>query len=160
MILRTSYFYQIRNFKRNMIPVSTAIWDPKWYHNFSGDYNYIFKDKRGIVNGLRILPIIECGKTAQSCKGPEQCHYTSSTPACPFLESYRDNLEQLNINTLIKDFNFLAFRYQIREHIEDEIIIALIVYETPKNLCSERGALIDYFNSNGVECKELTYPIS
>lgn len=29
MKIRTSYFYQIRNFKKNMIPVSTAMWDPK-----------------------------------------------------------------------------------------------------------------------------------
>ncbi len=158
MILRTSYFYQIRNFKRNMIPVSTAIWDPKYFHNFTGDYNYLFKDKRGIVNGLRCLPIIECGRAAQSCKGPEHCAYNPQ-PACPFLKSYRDNLEQLNINTLINDFNYLASAYQTYEHINDEIAIVLIVYETPKNPCSERKELISYFNSRGIDCKELTYPI-
>ena len=160
MILRTSYFYQIRNFSRNMIPVSTAQFDPKWYHAFTGDYNYLFKDKRGIVNGLRMLPIIECGKAASSCGGPESCCYTPAVPACPFLESYRANLEQLNINTLIDDFNYLASAYQAHEHIDDEITIVLIVYETPKNPCSERAALHDYFNSKGVECKELTYPIA
>lgn len=159
MKLRTSYFYQIRNFKRNMIPVSTAIWDPKWYHDFSGDYNYIFKDKRGIINGLRIIPIIECGKAAQSCKGPEQCSYVSAAPACPFLKSYAENLDLLSINILMNAFNYLASEYQARTHINDEIIIVLIVYETPKNLCSERNILINYFNKNGIECKELTYPI-
>lgn len=160
MILRTSYFYQIRNFKRNMIPVSTAIWDPKYFHDFTGDYNYLFKDKRGIINGLRMLPIIECGRAAQSCKGPESCCYTSSVPACPFLESYRANLEQLNINTLINNFNYLASAYQKHENINDEIAIVLIVYETPKNPCSERQALINYFTSNGIDCRELEYPIS
>ena len=29
MLVRTSYFYQIRNFTRNMIPISTAVWDPR-----------------------------------------------------------------------------------------------------------------------------------
>lgn len=159
MILRTSYFYQIRNFKRNMIPVSTAIFDPHWYHDFSGDYDYIFKDKRGIVNGLRVLPIIECGKAAQSCIGPEQCSHVLTVPVCPFLKSYAENLEQLNINTLINDFNDLAAGYKMCEKIDDEIIIVLIVYETPKNRCSERNALINYFNKHGVECKELNYPI-
>ena len=160
MILRTSYFYQIRNFKRNMIPVSTAIWDPKYFHNFTGDYNYLFKDKRGIVNGLRMLPIIECGKASSGCRGPESYSHTSSVPVCPFLMSYRNNLEQLNINTLINDFNYLASAYQKHENINDEITIVLIVYETPKNPCSERVALIDYFNSKGIECKELDYPVS
>ena len=27
-----SYFYQIRNMKHNTLPVSTAMWDPKWFH--------------------------------------------------------------------------------------------------------------------------------
>lgn len=62
MKIRTSYFYQIRNFTRNMIPISTAVWDPTWYHNFTNDYNYIFKDKRNILNGLRLESIIEQGK--------------------------------------------------------------------------------------------------
>ena len=61
MEIRTSYFYQIRNFKKNMLPVSTAIYDPKWYHHNLG-YNNIFEDKRGILNGLRILPIIDARK--------------------------------------------------------------------------------------------------
>ena len=143
-----------------MIPVSTAIWDPGWYHDFTRDYNYIFKDKRGIVNGIRYLPIIECGKAASGCTGPGSCRYAPTAPACPFLESYRANLEQLNINTLIDDFNYLASAYQKHENINDEITIVLIVYETPKNPCSERGALIDYFTSKGNECKELTYLIS
>ena len=159
MKIRTSYFYQIRNFKKNMIPISTAIWDPKWYHDFTGDYNYIFKDKRGIVNGIRYLPIIKCGKAAQSCKGPEHCSFQPE-PACPFLSSYRQNLEQLDFNNLLSDFSSLAEKYKKAESINEEIIMVLIVYETPKNFCSERVALIDYFNSHGIECEELVYPIT
>ena len=142
-----------------MIPISTAVGDPAWYHDFSGDYNYIFKDKRQIVNGIRYLPIIKCGKSAQSCKGPDLCRHKTTAPACPFLTSYRDNLEKLNIQNIINDFNYLASAYQNYGGIKDEIIIVLIVYETPKNLCSERNALINYFNSHNIECKELDYPI-
>ena len=56
MKIRTSYFYQIRNFKKNMIPVSTAMSDPLWYRPEQGQ-EYFF-DKRGIVNGLRYTPLI------------------------------------------------------------------------------------------------------
>ena len=43
----TSYFYQIRNFKPNMIPLSTALWDPKWFHKNKG-HSFQFKDKNGV----------------------------------------------------------------------------------------------------------------
>ena len=36
MKIMTSYFYAIRFFKPNMIPISTAKWDPKWYHQNKG----------------------------------------------------------------------------------------------------------------------------
>ena len=51
MKIKTSYFYQIRNFKPYQIPLSTAISDPAWYHSKTEDY-YI--DKNGVINGLRI----------------------------------------------------------------------------------------------------------
>ena len=41
MKIYTSYFYQIRNFKPNMIPVSTAISDPFWYRPPAGKEYYI-----------------------------------------------------------------------------------------------------------------------
>ena len=60
---------------------------------------------------------------------------------------------------MYKDMENFANRYKQNEGFEEEPIIVLIVYETPQNHCSERQALIDYFNSKGVECKELDYPI-
>ena len=54
----------------------------------------------------------------------------------------------------------LAENYKQTENIKGEIILVLIVYETPSNPCSERKALQDYFNDHGVECKELDYPIN
>ena len=32
----TSYFYQIRFFRPDMIPLSTARFDPSWYHRNKG----------------------------------------------------------------------------------------------------------------------------
>ena len=158
MKVRTSYFYQIRNFKRNMVPISTAIWDPAWFHNFTGDYSHIFYDRRKILNGLRLEPIIEQGR--HSNHGPDTCsceHKEYNT--CSFLNNYQKNLENIDFNKMYNDMLEFAENYKKEERIDEEIILVLIVYETPKNLCSERQSLINYFNNHGVECKELDYPI-
>ena len=47
MKLALSYFYQIRNFKHYMIPVSTAVWDPQWFH--IDKTTKIFKDNRSYL---------------------------------------------------------------------------------------------------------------
>ena len=63
MKIMTSYFYQIRFMKQNYIPLSTAIWDPKWFHQNKGQ-DFQFKDKNGVWNGLRaeiFMPGKECG---------------------------------------------------------------------------------------------------
>ena len=159
MKIRTSYFYQIRNFKKNMIPVSTAIWDPKWFHDFTEDYSYLFKDKREILNGLRAESIIEQGR--QSNQGPDICPCENKKyETCSFLRQYRENLEKIDFDKMMADMEVLANRYAIANKIEEEIIIVLIVYETPTNPCSERKPLQDFFNAHGVECKELDYPIN
>lgn len=158
MKIRTSYFYQIRNFTCNMIPISTCIWDPAWYHNFTQDYNHIFKDKRNILNGLRCEAIIEQGR--HSNHGPDICPCDKKEyQTCSFLQQYRNNLENIDFNEMYNDMLELAENYKKTENIKEEIILVLIVYETPYNPCSERQALIDYFNSKGIECKELEYPI-
>lgn len=158
MKIRTSYFYQIRHFKRNMIPISTCLWDPKWFHNFTNDYNYIFKDKRNILNGLRIETIIEQGRNSNY--GPDYCPCDKKEyQTCSFLKNYRKNLEKINFDKMIADMQELANNYQKNEKIDEEIILVLIVYETPNNPCSERVPLQEYFTSHGWECKELEYPI-
>ena len=52
MKVAISYFAQLRNFKPNMIPVSTAAFDPKWYHDYKGP-KQVFYDKKGVINGAR-----------------------------------------------------------------------------------------------------------
>lgn len=70
MKLYTSYFYQIRFFAPNIVPVSTAVWDPKWYHNFAGQDN-VFLDKRGVVNGLRAPALAPGSQLEGSCAGKD-----------------------------------------------------------------------------------------
>ena len=60
---------------------------------------------------------------------------------------------------MIMDMQNFAENYKRDEKIEEEIILVLIVYETPNNQCSERIPLQEYFTKHGWECKELEYPI-
>ncbi len=80
--IATSYFYQIRFFKPSMIPVSTAVFDPKWYHNFKGQ-DHVFIDKRGVVNGLRIKSLMPDYTCNNLCRGFETCP-TKDPGTCDF----------------------------------------------------------------------------
>ena len=147
MNIVTSYFYQIRNFKPNMIPVSTAISDPVWYRPPAGKEYYI--DKRGIVCGLRYEPLI-IQNMVSPCVGAEEiCAMRLwENYECPFLSEYKQALYSF----VDKEKTLKAFEYCLNKFNADTIV--LIVYEAPNNLCSERWALQEFFN-----CKELEYPI-
>ena len=139
MKVATSYFYQIRNFKPNMIPVSTAMSDPAWFRPPQGKQWYI--DKRGIVCGLRYEPLI-----VQPLGTPDE---------------YRQLLETVDFEKLVKAFDYCSNKFRplpFDDGVNDPIIV-LMVYEAPNNDFSERSALQDYFTSHGYECKELEYPI-
>lgn len=153
-----SYFYQIRNFKPYMIPVSTACFDPKWYHDFKGK-NYTFLDKRGIVNRLRCEELHPDQRCEGLCCGDPQCKYKKDK-SCPFIQKYRQQLEELDLESFIKRSEKSLSKLKTQLNLEQEPLLVLIVYETPSNPCSERKALLDYFNSKGILCKELDYPIS
>lgn len=118
----------------------------------------MFKDKRDILNGIRIESIIEQGR--KSNHGPDvcPCEHKDFT-SCSFLRQYRENLEQINFDDMYADMQDLADWYAKENNIQEEIILVLIVYEVPSNPCSERKPLQDYFISHGIECKELDYPI-
>jgi hypothetical protein len=159
MKIRTSYFYQIRNFNRNMIPMSTAVWDPSWFHANQGP-NHIFYDARKILNGTRLNPIINAGiKCGEQEPHPCPCEEKDYF-RCSFLRNYRKNLEEIDFDKMIADLQAFAQTYQEKHQIEEEIIIVLIVYEAPGNMCSERAPLQEYFTAHGWECKELDYPIN
>lgn len=157
MKIRTSYFYQIRFFKPNMIPISTCISDPAWYHDFTFDNKYLFKDKRGILNGKRAETIISQGRAAVEI-GNCPCN-KKQYEECIFLKQYQKNLKNIDFGTFYSKISYFADKYKEFEKINDEIILVFIVYEAPKNPCSERRAIINFFNENGIECKELQYPL-
>lgn len=149
MKLYTSYFYQIRNFTPNIIPVSTAMSDPVWYRPPEDKEYYI--DKRGIVCGLRYEPLIVQKHGEHECVGKDQCSawVDLRDPAsykkvpCPCMQEY----EQLLFSLVNKEETLKAFEFCCNKFNADTI--ALIVYETPTNPCSERWALQRFFG-----CKE------
>lgn len=149
MRLATSYFYQIRNFKEWMIPVSTCLSDPDWFKAPEG--KEYFYDKRGVVCGLRYEPLIV--QRHGTCGCP--CESRNLAPACPTMTEYSQLLNSLvDKEKTLKAFEYCANKFQKEIGFKSEPIIVLIVYEAPTNLCSERWALQKFFN-----CKELRYPI-
>ena len=138
MQIYTSYFYQIRKFTPNIIPVSTCLSDPAWYRPPQGKEYYI--DKRGIVCGLRYEPLIVQSMGTHGCP----CDMKELAPACPTMIEY----EQLLYSFVDKEQTLWAFEHCCNKFNADTI--ALIVYEAPTNPCSERWALQRFFG-----CKEL-----
>ena len=152
MIIYTSYFYQVRFFPPNLIPISTAAWDPKWFHDGKG-HNFQFKDKRGVINGIR---------ADLFAPRPELSGYCSKAcgmvpPTCDFLLRYRAQLNELDFEDIWERFSFLAEAIRSREGFED-VNFALIFHEAPDNQCSERVPVQQWFASHGIEVQEWSKP--
>ncbi len=152
-----SYFYQIRFFKQNMLPLSTAVWDPKWFHAFN-DMNYMFFDKRGVLNGARCTPFVPGESCDGLCHGRETCQ-TGDPTSCAFLSEYRKQLDKINVPLFLAAMSEVA-RELLPNIPEDDVTIVFIVYEKPDNPCSERWVLLKWFEDHHINCKELEYPIT
>lgn len=149
MKIYLSYFYQVRFFKPNMIPVSTAMWDPFWF-NHDGQ---IYKDKNGVYNGINLEDFHqELNLTEEEmCPCDQHKHRNGE---CAFLREYRKQLDTINFGDFLKWCEALGNYVQKKEQFEEEPIIVLLVYEAPTNPCSERGPIIDWFAANGMELKQ------
>lgn len=133
MTIYTSYFYQVRFFPENLIPLSTAVGDPAWFHDGKGN-NYQFKDKRGVINGIR---------ASIFAPGPDLSGYCSETcgmepESCDFLLRYYTQLSQLDFEEVIERFRRLRAKILLAEPNLKDINFALLVHEAPTNKCSER----------------------
>ena len=148
----TSYFYKVRFFKPNIIPVSTAQFDPRWFHD-CGPSDYTFIDKNGILNGLRAKAFVPGPACQNDCRGPENCHYISDN--CAFLRKYREQLNALDFNKIIEMFDNSAERLKKLLGLKEEPVFVLMVYEKPDNPCSERVVIHEWFAANGFPITEL-----
>lgn len=148
MTIYTSYFYQIRFFPQNLVPLSTAVWDPRWYfHNEK--QGYVWKDARGVLNGLRASPFVPNDSCNGLCRGPESC-VSKDSNTCKFLQVYLAQLRQLDFNNIIQRF------YNLGERIGNNPDFALIFHEAPNNPCSERWMVQQWFKENNWEINEWT----
>lgn len=151
MKIYTSYFYMIRFFNQNMIPLSTAISDPKWYHAFNKN-NYIFYDRRGVLNGLRIEPLHPMPDNSECA----YCNRSGDPNTCSFIRKYREQIYSIDFEefqkSLEKYLNIIRDRYMNGR----DIIPVLIFHEAPDNPCSERTVIHSWLSDNGVEFEELT----
>lgn len=140
-----SYFYQIRNFSPNMIPISTAISDPDWFHKGEDG---LYVDKRGVLNGVRCGALSPKGISARcgDCR--------KNPPYCKFLCKYREKLDRIDFKKMTQDLESACKLGSGIVKTKEEPICVLIVYEAPTNPCSERQVLIDWFKDNGVELRE------
>jgi len=148
MKILTSYFYNVRFFKPNMIPLSTAVWDPKWFHNFKNQ-NHVWKDKNGVWNGLRLEEL-----------NPKNCH-AGGCPCdkrdyknCRFLSEYRQGLKAIDFDNLIKTIEKISNLVKESEGFCEEPEIILLVHEAKDNPCSERVPIQELFREHGIEIKE------
>lgn len=154
MKVATSYFYKIRFFTPNMIPISTAVWDPQWFHKNKGDH-YKFIDKNGVINGLRYPNFIfrdYIGKETE-CKGKDNCKWNPDN--CEFLKDYESFISRTDFEELKKTLEELGDSWRKKTGITDELTFVFIVYETPSNPCSERKTIQNYFKRYGVDCPEI-----
>lgn len=147
MKIYTSYFYQIRNFTPNIIPVSTALSDPIWYRPPQGKEYYI--DKRGIINGLRYEPLIVQRYGTKECIGKRAiCPYADDANYnCELMTEYESLLYSfVDKEKTLKAFEYCANKFKKELGFKEEPIIVLMVHEAPNNPCSERVALQKFFN--------------
>ena len=151
MTIYTSYFYMVRFFPKNLIPISTAKFDPLWYHDFKNnkDQSYTFRDKRGVLNGLR-APMFAPGAHLAGYCGPD-CGMDPDT--CDFLSGYYAQLNRLDFHEIMGRFNSLHDQFCLREGFTD-CDFALLVHEAPTNKCSERVPIQQWFAAHGIQVQE------
>lgn len=147
-----SYFYQIRFFKPYMIPFSTALSDPKWFHQ-NHNQSFVFKDKNNVYNGIKATPLIPQMESDGECGGAANCNFSPEN--CKFLSNYYSQLKSLDFNSIVRRLIELSEKVKSIEGFSETPIPILIVYETPKNPCSERVILRKWFNDNGCELREF-----
>lgn len=158
-----SYFYQIRFFTPNMLPLSTAIYPPKWYTK-NGRNNY-FTDERGVINGLDIeefifpkekydQEIFEEDKCGHDCKFGGDMIGREPNEWCTFMKMYYNYLKGRDLTMVFNKYIYMIERFFIAMQHKNIDTIVLIVHEPPTRACSERLVLQRYFADNGIELKE------
>ena len=125
MKLYISYFAKLRKLPPNILPLSTAVYKPKWY------------------DGLSIRELSPYKIKEVECINCDHAHYET----CSFLKQYREYLETLDFDEVYHKLNTVSELTNMD--------VCLLVYEVTSNPCSERGPLVDWFKTHGVEITEF-----
>lgn len=153
-----SYFYKVRKMSSNLLPMSTAVWDPKWFHDNKGP-EHRFIDKNGVINGVRMnglmMPMYayeQLIKEGNECR--PYCPLEGNS-SCPFMEKYAECVRKR-----YSDFEkFVAFCEGYADFVSRVMgnridAIVFLVHEAPWKKCGERPVLQEWFAENGYELKE------
>lgn len=136
----------VRFMKPNQIPISTACFDPKWFHAFRGK-THVFVDKNGVMNGLR-AERLHPGKSCEGTCSDRPC--SQSPSSCEFLKLYRKQIFSIDRRMFETSLGSLAERVRRRLDFVEDPEIVFLVHEAPDNPCSERTVLREFF-----ECDEF-----
>lgn len=157
MKISITYFYNVRFLKENQIPVSTAKWDPLWFHNGTHNPYECFIDKNNVVNGIKeetlCLPSKIYDALDEQCS--RDCPYADKVPNCKFMLAYLKYLKTIDFNYVMSELERIAREVKQITHYKGEPEIVLLVHEKPDCKCAERPCLIEYFASHNIELKEL-----
>lgn len=150
MKIYTSYFYNIRFFSANMLPLSTAMSSPKWFRNFSREGTISRASGTGVILGMRAEPLVPGIGCSGLCDGNREIDCGGNPMKCDFLRAYRKQLDKLDFNSIMKRIESICERAQKYAGFPQEPIPVFIVYEAPDRQCSERRVIQEWFKDNGV----------
>lgn len=141
-----TYFYNIKYMKANQLPLSTAMFPPKFFAISNKSIAHL--DSKGIILGLTIHEFVP---QQQQCECPcEEKDYNN----CCFLKEYYSQLSKLDFDKIMFSWNdFVEKLSNLTNTSIDEVI--LLVYEKPDNPCSERTVLKKWFSEHGIELQEM-----
>lgn len=141
MKLYTSYWAKVRDFPKNLVGLNTTVWPPKW--------RPLGQDNHGIW-------VIDCPplKPGKECEGLCDGNCPIKHPKnCKFLETYYNQLFKINMDSFLNNLRRLHDKICEGEQLED-VDFAFIVFESPKNPCSERQAIFKWFNYYDIKIDE------
>lgn len=143
-----STFYNIRYLKPNQIPISTAIWDPKWLK--------LGPNEAGIFTGIKEELLSPMYLKEEDCICQKNCPYRGLMAPCRFLTAYDEYLASVDFKHIMDEFRRVAEDVRKITNYTGEPDIVLLVYEAVENPCSERAGLKKLFRNNGLELIDFT----
>lgn len=112
-----------------------------------------YVDKNGVLIGCRADPFVPDFQNIAECGG-KTCKQDPYN--CNFLHDYYFQLKYLDYDSIIERFENIGQKAKDFLHFSENPIAALIVYEKPEQLCSERLMIHKWFKDHGYPIKEFS----